>query len=75
MTPKQTALKHTLAVFASGLVGGLLMAVIVVNFTMAQISIGLGILFMLGIAKLVYDLELSKAEHLKSLNELNNPKG
>jgi hypothetical protein len=75
MTPKQTALRNTLAVFASGIVGGLLMAVIVVNFTLAQISIGFGILFVLCISKLVYDLELSKAEHLKTLNELNTPKG
>jgi hydrogenase/urease accessory protein HupE len=32
--------------------------------------------FMLGfLIKMVYDLELSKAEHLEALNKLNTPKG
>lgn len=72
MTPKMTALRNTLGVFAAGIAGGLVMAFIISTFTLAQIGIAFLVVGLLILAHLVYELELDKA---KRLQELNNLKG
>lgn len=70
MTPKMTALRNTLGVFAAGIAGGLVMAFIVTTFTLAQIGVGFSALMLLAIGKLMYELELSKAECREALKDL-----
>ena len=71
MTPKQTALIQTLKLFAVALSIGMLTSLAFAYFTVSQIGIGFCIVMMAFLGKMVYDIELSKAEHLATLNELN----
>ena len=74
MTPKQTALVQTAKLFAIAILAGVLINVAFAYFTIVQIGIALAVAVMAALGKMVYDIELSKAEHLKSLNELNRLK-
>jgi formate/nitrite transporter FocA (FNT family) len=74
MTPKQTALTQTLKLFALAILAGVLINVAFAFFTIVQIGIALAVAVLAALGKMVYDIELSKAEHLKSLNELNRLK-
>jgi hypothetical protein len=69
MTPKQTALRNTSIVVASGLATGALVSLAFAFLTTAQIGIAAcAIILVFGI-KMVYDTELSKAETLEKLNK------
>lgn len=69
MTPKQTAIKNTLLVVGSGLATGALVSLTLNFLTLAQFGI-VACVVMLGFGvKMVYDLELSKAERLEELNK------
>jgi hypothetical protein len=74
MTPKQTALVQTLKLFAIAIAAGVLINVAFAYFTIVQIGTAFALVVFAALGKMVYDIELSKAEHLKSLNELNKMK-
>ena len=62
MTPKQTALVQVAKLVAVYMVGGALLASAFAFFTVPQIGIAFSVLVLLGLIKLIYDLELTKAE-------------
>ena len=69
MTPKMTALRNTLGVVAAGIGTALLVSVIVANFNLVQIVIGVAVLLVFGLLKMVYNLELEKARRVESLKD------
>ena len=74
MTPKQTALIQTLKLFGIAVAAGILINVAFAYFTLAQVGIAFALVVLAALVKFVYDLELSKAEHLDALNTLNKMK-
>lgn len=75
MTPKQTALVNMAKLVGVALIGGAVTSVLLMTVPLAILGIA-GSFVLLGfLAKMIYDLELSKAEHLEALNKLNTPKG
>jgi fatty acid desaturase len=74
MSPKQKALIETLKLFAAALLIGVMVNAAFTYFTLAQIGIGWGVALLAFLGKMIYDLELSKAEHLQSLEKLNDTK-
>lgn len=69
MTPKQTALRNTLAIVAAALFGSVAVATIVL-FTPAIINaITLLTLGIFWLAKMFYDSEVERLEILERLNE------
>jgi hypothetical protein len=74
MSPKQIALIKTLKLFAGALLIGVMVNAAFTYFTLAQIGIGWGVALLVFLGKMVYDLELSKAEHTQSLEKLNDIK-
>jgi hypothetical protein len=68
MTPKQIALRNTGLVVISGLTAGILINLAFTFLTVPQIGLACGLVVLgLGV-KLVYDIELSKAETLEKFN-------
>ena len=74
MSPKQTALIQTAKLFAVALLIGALTSLAFAYFTVSQIGIGFCIVMLAYLGKMVYDIELSKAEHLRTLEKLNDTK-
>jgi uncharacterized membrane protein YfcA len=75
MTPKQTALRNMAKMVGLALIAGAATGFLLNTVPLAILGIAFSV-FMLGfLIKMVYDLELSKAEHLEALNKLNTPKG
>jgi uncharacterized membrane protein YfcA len=75
MTPKQTALRNMAKIVGLALIAGAATGFLLNTVPLAILGIAFSV-FMLGfLIKMVYDLELSKAEHLEALNKLNTPKG
>jgi hypothetical protein len=74
MTPKQTALLNVGKLLAIALVVGFSVNVAITYFTIAQIGIGFCVGMLVYLCKMLYDLELAKAEHLEALNTLNKMK-
>ena len=70
MTPKQTALVQTLKLFALAITVAVLVNVAFAFLTVLQIGIAFAIFGLSFLGKMVYDLELSKAEHLEALNKM-----
>jgi hypothetical protein len=70
MTPKQTALLNVSKLLAFALVVGFSVNVAITYFTIAQIGIGFCVGMLVYLCKMLYDLELAKAEHLESLNKM-----
>ena len=71
MTPKQTALLNMGKLLGIALVAGFAVNVAFTYFTVAQIGVGFCVGMIVYLCKMVYDLEVAKAEHLESLNKLN----
>jgi predicted aspartyl protease len=71
MTAKQTALIQTAKLFAIAITAGVLVNVAFAFLTVAQIGIAFAVVVLAALAKMVYDIELSKAQHREALNELN----
>lgn len=69
MTPKQTAIFRTVSLVATALIMGLLVNVAMTYFTVSQVGIGFVAGAMLYLLKMVYDIELEKAERLEQLNK------
>jgi hypothetical protein len=74
MTPKQTALLNVGKLLAIAFVVGFAVNVAITYFTIAQIGIGFCVGMLVYLCKMLYDLELAKAEHLEALNTLNKMK-
>lgn len=72
MTPKQTALMQTAKLFAIAIFTGIIVNVLFTFFTVAQIGTAFCLLALLFLGKMIYDIELSKAESLEQLNKTNN---
>ena len=70
MTPKQTALIQTFKLFAIAILAGVLVNVAFTYFTVAQIGIAFALAVFAALVKMIYDVELSKAEHLEALNKM-----
>ena len=70
MTPKQTALLNVGKLLAFALLIGFSVNVAITYFTIAQIGIGFCVGMLVYLCKMLYDLELAKAEHLESLNKM-----
>ena len=74
MTPKQTALLNMSKLLGIALTAGFGASVVIANFTIEQIGIGFCAGMIVYLCKMVYDIELAKAEHLEALNTLNKMK-
>jgi len=70
MTPKQTALLNMSKLLTIALVAGLGVSMLIANFTV-EFGIGFCVGMIVYLCKMVYDVELAKAEHLEALNKLN----
>lgn len=62
MTPKMTALRNTAKILAIAIACGVVVSIILINLSMLEIAAGLAALSFVGLVKMIYDLELSKAE-------------
>jgi hypothetical protein len=74
MTPKQTALLNVTKLVVLALVSGVAVNVALTYFTVTEIGIGFCVGMIAYLSKMLYELELSKAEHLEALNTLNKMK-
>ena len=72
MTPKQIALKNVTFFFFSAIVSGILLALAIDFFGLAFVGTALSFLMLVYLVKIVYDMEVDKAERLA---KLNNPRG
>jgi len=75
MTPKQTAIRNMAKVFGVAVLAGTLTSTLLIFVPLPYIGIGAAVIMMLYLIHMIYELELSKAEHLEALNKLNNPRG
>jgi len=75
MTPKQTALFNMAKLVGVGVLAGAVTSALLMTVPLAILGIAGSVVLLGFLAKMIYDLELSKAEHLEALNKLNNPKG
>ena len=75
MTPKQTALFNMAKLVGVALIAGAVTSVLLMTVPLAILGIGACVIMMLYLVHMIYELELSKAQHLEALNKLNNPKG
>ena len=72
MTPKQTAMVRVAALVGTALLVGFLVNAAFTYFTVAEIGIGFTAGLLVYMIKIVYEIELDRAERLE---KLNNPKG
>ena len=70
MTPKQTALIQTFKLFSIAVLAGVLINVAFTYFTVAQVGTAFALAIFAALVKMIYDVELSKAEHLDALNKM-----
>ncbi len=71
MTPKQTALVQVFKIIGLAAIIGSICGMLISLFSLQQVAWGLMILALLFLIKMVYDIELSKAENLAKLNEIS----
>lgn len=69
MTPKQTALRNVAFMLATALLAGLAIGSVFTYFTVTQIGIAFCALMFIWALKMLYDMELDKAERLAKLNQ------
>lgn len=72
MTPKMTALRNTALMLGTGLGIGFATNVAFTYLTLMQAVIIFAVLALVGLGKMVYDLELDKAKRLQELNNLKD---
>lgn len=71
MSLKQTALIQTTKLFVIAILLGVLVNVAFAYFTLVQLGFAFAVSVLAALGKMVYDVELSKAEHQETLKELN----
>ena len=74
MTAKETAMRNVFKMVAFALLGGLVINVLLITVPLHILGIAACVIMLGCLVKMVYELELSKAEHRETLNKLNNPK-
>ena len=72
MTPRQTALKNVTIFFATSVGSGVALALAIDYFGLALVGTALSFVMLAYLVKVVYDMEVDKAERLA---KLNNPRG
>lgn len=70
MTPKMTALRNTALMLGTGLGIGFATNIAFTYLTLMQAVIIFAVLALVGLGKLVYDIELAKAEYKESMKDL-----
>lgn len=74
MSPKQIALIQVAKLIALAIVAGVMVNAAFTYFTLAQIGIGWGVALLAFMIKMIYDLEVAKAEHIQGLEKLKDIK-
>jgi mannose/fructose/N-acetylgalactosamine-specific phosphotransferase system component IIC len=72
MTPRQIALKNVTIFFVTAIGSGVAVALAIDFFGLALVGTALAFLMLVYLVKVVYDMEVEKAERLE---RLNNPRG
>jgi hypothetical protein len=75
MTPKQTAIRNMIKIAGVALIAGTVTGILLMTVPLPLLGIGAGVIMMLYLVHMIYELELSKAQHLEALNKMNDPKG
>jgi len=75
MTPKQTAIRNMIKIASVALISGTVTGILLMTVPLPLLGIGAGVIMMLYLVHMIYELELSKAQHLEALNKMNDPKG
>jgi hypothetical protein len=75
MTPKQTAIRNMIKIAGVALIAGTVTGILLMTVPLSLLGIGAGVIMMLYLVHMIYELELSKAQHLEALNKMNDPKG
>jgi len=68
MTPKQTALFNVAWLIGTAIVSGFVIAKLLTLFGPVNVGIGACVLMLAYLVKMVYDMELDKAERLNKLD-------
>jgi hypothetical protein len=74
MTPKQTALINVAKMLGVAVLAGAVTSLLLIHVPLPYLGIGACVIVLLYLVHMIYELELTKAEHLKSLDELNKMK-
>ena len=74
MTPKQTAMLNVAKMLGVAVLAGAVTSLLLIHVPLPFLGIGVCVIMMLFLIHWIYELELSKAEHLKSLDELKKMK-
>ena len=74
MTPKQTAMINVAKLLGVAVLAGTLTSSLLIFVPLPYIGIGVCMIVLLYLIHMIYEMELSKAEYLETLNKLNNPK-
>ena len=75
MTSKQIAIRNVAKLVGLALIVGFGTGILINTVPVVILGIGASVIVMGFLIKMIYDIELSKAEHLETLNKLNNLKG
>jgi Flp pilus assembly protein TadB len=70
MTPKQTALINVTKMLGVAVLAGTVVSLLLIHVPLPLLGIGVCVIMMLYLVHMIYELELSKAEHLESLNKM-----
>ena len=70
MTPKMTALRNVLKLIGVALIVGAVTSALLIHVPLPLLGIGASVVMMLFLIHMIYELELSKAEHMQSLKQL-----
>lgn len=71
---KQKALIETLKIFASGMLGGLIVSLMFTYFSVQTVMALLGVAVMVYLGYIVYGINLSRLESLERLKEMTEKK-
>jgi hydrogenase/urease accessory protein HupE len=74
MTPKQTALINVAKMVGLAILAGAVTSLLLMHVPLPYLGIGACVIVLLYLVHMIYELELSKAEHLDALNTLNKMK-
>ena len=72
MTPKQTAITRVAFFFGSMVLAGVAFANLLNFFTLEQVGMGFAVAALIFMIKMVYDVELDRAERIERLKNLSN---
>jgi Flp pilus assembly protein TadB len=74
MTPKQTAMLNVAKMLSVAVLAGAVTSLLLIHVPLPLLGIGVCVIMMLFLIHWIYELELTKAEHLEALNTLNKMK-